>query len=112
MLPAKIGRTGITTSCSNFLYNFNFSFPQKTPAKTRALLGASSTTGHADSPATIVIGKKVKKTVQPKPRKGRKSVVKVCVRCQCQPISLSSIVIKQAECLLVVCNDGKDTLKY
>jgi hypothetical protein len=46
----------------------------KTPARRRVMLGAAATTGHADSPATVVIRKKKSQTPSPKalPRKGRK----------------------------------------
>ena len=50
----------------------------KTPARKRAMLGAAATTGHVDSPATVVIRKKTAKTPKALPKKGRKSDPKVC----------------------------------
>ena len=48
---------------------------KKTPKRSQAA-SAISTTGHVDSPATLVIGRKLAKTPKPLPKKGRKSFVK------------------------------------
>ena len=67
-----------------------YDYLQKTPARVRAMLGAAATTGHADSPATIVLrkSKKVAFTPKPQPRKGRKSKVKVLKLLKTESVTL------------------------
>ena len=74
-------------------------------------MGAAATTGHVDSPATIVIGKIQKKAPSPKPaakpRKGRKSaVVKTAL------ISVSKFFVGAHNCQTLVLRPNRELFRF